>query len=168
MEIVADYHDLCGECPIWDSATSTLYWTDCVGLRFYRFHPSTKHHEMLKSGLEINGYRLNEPGGFVITNNSGIWLWDGAAWALSAKLLATTRQHPASSIFFSISFLIWFVGGCHSTIRPPVAARRHGEQRNSDQLIPGLSVLGMKLAARSVLIVEAFSEFPELENSCDR
>lgn len=78
MDIVADYHDLCGECPIWDGSTQTLYWTDCVGLRFYRFQPSTKRHELLKSGLEINGYRVNEPGGFVITNNSGIWLWDGA------------------------------------------------------------------------------------------
>src|ERR1700685_1586971 len=32
---------------------------------------------MIKSGLEINSYRFNEPGGFVIANNSGIWLWDG-------------------------------------------------------------------------------------------
>ena len=78
VETIADYHDLCGECPIWDAASETLYWTDCAGLRFYKYRPTANRHEMIMSGLEINGYRLNEPGGFVITNNSGIWLWEGA------------------------------------------------------------------------------------------
>ena len=31
------------------------------------------------TGLEINGFRLNESGGFAITNNHGIWLWHGTA-----------------------------------------------------------------------------------------
>jgi len=48
-----------------------------VGQRFYRLQPASRKHEILKEGLEINGYRLNRQGGFVITNNSGIWLWDG-------------------------------------------------------------------------------------------
>ncbi|HLK17485.1 MAG TPA: SMP-30/gluconolactonase/LRE family protein [Bryobacteraceae bacterium] len=78
MEIIADYHDLCGECPIWDPDARTLYWTDCEGFRFYKYLPATRHHEVIKTGLEINGYRVNRPGGFIITNNSGIWLWDGA------------------------------------------------------------------------------------------
>lgn len=85
MDIIADYHDLCGECPIWDHDTATLYWTDCVGLRFYRYQPGSGKHELLKSGLEVNGFRLNRPGGFVITNSSGIWLWDGAD---TTKLIA--------------------------------------------------------------------------------
>ena len=34
-------------------------------------------HEILKEQLEINGYRLNRQGCLVITNNKGIWLWDG-------------------------------------------------------------------------------------------
>jgi sugar lactone lactonase YvrE len=78
MEVIADYQDLCGECPVWDPGTATLYWTDAVGLRFYRFHLATGRHEIVKEGLEINGFRLNHGGGFIITNNSGIWLWDGA------------------------------------------------------------------------------------------
>jgi sugar lactone lactonase YvrE len=77
LNIVADYQDLCGECPVWDPQTEALYWTDCVGQRFYRFQQASSKHEILKQGLEINGYRLNRQGGFVITNNSGIWLWDG-------------------------------------------------------------------------------------------
>ena len=76
LAVLADYGDLCGECPIWDWRSSTLYWTDCVGRHFYRY--SAGQHRILKEGLEINGFRLNRPGGFVIVNNSGIWLWDGA------------------------------------------------------------------------------------------
>ena len=46
--------------------------------RFYRYDHASKQHEVLKHGLEIAGYALNQPGGFVIANSGGIWLWDGA------------------------------------------------------------------------------------------
>jgi sugar lactone lactonase YvrE len=85
VDIIADYNDLCGECPVWDPDAGVLYWTDSVGLRFYRYDPRTGKHEIVKSGLEINGFRLNRSGGFVIANNSGIWFWDGAQ---NPKLIA--------------------------------------------------------------------------------
>jgi len=78
LAVIADYGDLCGENPLWDERTRSLYWTDCVGLKFYRYHPATGKHELMKDGLETNGAAFNQPGGFVISNNSGIWLWDGA------------------------------------------------------------------------------------------
>lgn len=77
LEVVADYGDLCGEAPLWDPDARILYWSDCVGLKFYRYHPASKKHKLVKQGLEINGVAVNRPGGFVITNNSGIWRWDG-------------------------------------------------------------------------------------------
>src|ERR1700719_4609565 len=40
-EIVADFGDLNGEAPVWDPDTGTLFWTDCVGLKFCRFQPQT-------------------------------------------------------------------------------------------------------------------------------
>jgi sugar lactone lactonase YvrE len=76
--VVADYGDLCGEAPLWDPESRALYWCDSVGRKFYRYHPSSGKHELVKDGVEVNGLALNRPGGFVITNNSGIWLWDGA------------------------------------------------------------------------------------------
>ncbi len=76
LEIIANYNDLCGECPAWDGVQEQLYWTDCVGLRFYRYDWSTGTHEIVQQGLEINGFVLNEPNGFIITNNSGIWSWE--------------------------------------------------------------------------------------------
>src|SRR5260370_42540270 len=85
METIADYQDLCGECPIWDPATATLYWTDCVSQRFYRYRPETGTHEIVKQGLELNGFRLNEGGGTVFTHNSAIRPWDGGA---SVRMIA--------------------------------------------------------------------------------
>ncbi len=78
LTVIADYGDLCGEGPVWDPDTSTLFWTDCVGLKFYSYHEPSRKHRLLKKDLEINGCALNQSGGFVIANNSGIWFWDGA------------------------------------------------------------------------------------------
>lgn len=78
ISILADFGDLCGECPVWDDRAACLFWTDIAGSRFYRYRPSVNRAEILWEGLPISGFRLNHPGGFVITNSQGIWLWDGA------------------------------------------------------------------------------------------
>ena len=78
VSVVADYRDLCGEGPVWDPDSGCLYWTDIDGQRFYRYDHVNDQHEVVKHGLEIAGYALNQPGGFVIANSDGIWLWDGA------------------------------------------------------------------------------------------
>jgi sugar lactone lactonase YvrE len=88
MDVIVDCGDLCGEGPIWDVERQQLYWTDCVGLKFYRYDWRTQRHEQLKDGLEINGFALNHDGGFVVSNNSGIWLWDeGSGVALVADFV---------------------------------------------------------------------------------
>jgi sugar lactone lactonase YvrE len=78
VRVIADYGDLCGEGPLWDADTTYLYWTDIEGQRFYRYHQPSDTHEIVKEGLQITGYSLNRPGGFVVANRYGIWLWDGA------------------------------------------------------------------------------------------
>jgi D-xylonolactonase len=78
LSIVADYKDRCGEGPIWDVDHNRLYWTDCLGLRFYRYDWSSKKHEIVTEGFEIKGYALNQNGGFVVSNTTGIWSWDGS------------------------------------------------------------------------------------------
>lgn len=81
---VANFGDLCGESPVWDAHTATLYWTDCTGLKFHRYHPATGRAETMQTGVEINGFRRNRPGGFVVTNNSGLWLWDGVSQGMTS------------------------------------------------------------------------------------
>lgn len=77
VSVVADYQNLCGECPVWNHADGTLDWIDCVGLKFFRLHWATRQHSLLKQDLAINGFRRNRRGGYVITNNEGVWHWDG-------------------------------------------------------------------------------------------
>jgi sugar lactone lactonase YvrE len=77
IRIVADYGDLCGEGPLWDEISGSLYWIDATGQKFYRYHPMSCRSEILREGLEIYGFAFADSKNFVITNTSGIWLWDG-------------------------------------------------------------------------------------------
>ena len=86
MEVIADYQDLCGECPVWDPLTSSLYWTDNTGNRFYYYQPATGVHKILKESFQVCGFRMNAGGGFTLINHSGVWLWDGAG---EPRLLAS-------------------------------------------------------------------------------
>ena len=76
IEIVADYGDLCGEGPLWDDQKQILYWTDIDGKKFYRYFWNERRHELVHDGFQVNGSTMQESRGFVVTNSSGIWLWD--------------------------------------------------------------------------------------------
>lgn len=77
FEPIADYQDLCGEGPLWDSTRQLLFWTDLAGHRFYCYDWAQKRSAVLRTGLEICGFALNETGGFVMVNSGGLWTWDG-------------------------------------------------------------------------------------------
>ncbi len=79
LTVLADYGDLCGEGPVWDPDGQLLYWTDVTGKKFYRCTWPDRRHRLAHSGLQVNAFRLNRAGGFVIGNPDGIWLWDGAS-----------------------------------------------------------------------------------------
>jgi sugar lactone lactonase YvrE len=76
IHVIADYGDLCGEGPLWDKREQALYWTDLARRRFYRYKWSDGRSEILSEKMQVSSYAFNEPGGFVVTNISGIWLWD--------------------------------------------------------------------------------------------
>ncbi len=78
VQIAKDSGDRCGENPIWNETTGCVYWTDQGGLRLHSFEPNSCEYRLLRSNLQINGFRFNHAGGFVMTNDSGVWLWDGA------------------------------------------------------------------------------------------
>jgi sugar lactone lactonase YvrE len=75
IQVVADYGDLCGEGPLWDDQKQILYWTDIDGKRTYRFLWNERRHELLHDGFQVNGWCLQQTGGFVVTNSNGIWIW---------------------------------------------------------------------------------------------
>ncbi len=77
VTILADYGDLCGECPVWDSSESVLEWIDQTGQKFYRLDWPSRRHRVVAHNVAISGFRRNRSGGYVIANSQGIWHWDG-------------------------------------------------------------------------------------------
>jgi sugar lactone lactonase YvrE len=77
FEVIADYQDLCGEGPLWNQDEQALYWTDIARRRFYRYIWPDRRSEIVSERMQVSSYAFNEPGGFVVTNLTGIWLWDG-------------------------------------------------------------------------------------------
>ncbi len=76
IDIIADYGDFCGEGPLWNNREQALYWTDLARRRFYRYKWSDRRSEIVSESMQVSSYAFNEPGGFVVTNITGIWLWD--------------------------------------------------------------------------------------------
>lgn len=74
-EIIADDGNLCGEGPLWDEGERALYWTDITGHRFFRYLWDDRRREVLSDGFQVGGFSRQSDGGFVVTNNQGIWLW---------------------------------------------------------------------------------------------
>ncbi|HEY7354559.1 MAG TPA: SMP-30/gluconolactonase/LRE family protein [Terriglobales bacterium] len=76
IKVIADYGDLCGEGPLWDYEKQILYWTDIDGKKFYRFFWNERRHELVHDGFQVNGFAMQQNGGFVVTNSKGVWLWN--------------------------------------------------------------------------------------------
>ncbi len=74
---IADYGDLCGECPVWDQGQGALEWIDQVGQKFYRLDWPSRQHRIVTREVAMNGFRRNRSGGYVIATSQGIWHWDG-------------------------------------------------------------------------------------------
>lgn len=75
MEVIANDGNLCGEGPHWDEREQALYWTDIDGSCFYRFLWRENRYERLHQGFTVNGFCLQDDGGFLTTSSEGAWLW---------------------------------------------------------------------------------------------
>jgi sugar lactone lactonase YvrE len=75
IEIIADDGNLCGEGPLWDERDEALYWTDITGRKLYRYLWREQRREQVSDGFQVGGFSRQENGGYVVTNNDGIWLW---------------------------------------------------------------------------------------------
>jgi len=75
--VVIDDGNLCGEAPLWDATQQKLYWTDCIGCKFYTYDWKSKRREVLLENFEVTGCALDQSGGFSFANSAGIWCWNG-------------------------------------------------------------------------------------------
>jgi sugar lactone lactonase YvrE len=78
IEIIADDGNLCGEGPLWDEREEALYWTDITGRKLFRYLWRERRRELVSEGFQVSGFSRQEDGGFLVTNNDGIWLWGPA------------------------------------------------------------------------------------------
>jgi sugar lactone lactonase YvrE len=99
-KVLVGCSDLCGESPIWDVVDQQLYWTDCVGLKIHQYDWPRRRHERLGQGWEVNSFTFHAGGGFVVANNSGLWLWSGSG---APYLIADTVEGIKSPLNDSIA-----------------------------------------------------------------
>lgn len=76
FDVIADYHDICGEGPLWTKEEQALYWTDLARRRLYRYVWPHRRAEIVSEKMQVSGFAFNEGGALVVTNLTGIWLWD--------------------------------------------------------------------------------------------
>ena len=85
--------DLLGECPLWDRATRTLFWTDIPGKALKSWHPATGEHRTWLMPDEVGSFALRGRGGALLAMRSGFALFDFATRELRAQVqrLATAK-----------------------------------------------------------------------------
>jgi D-xylonolactonase len=77
--VLADEPDDCGESPLWDVRSSSLYWIDIVGRRISRYDWPSRSIKTIGTDIDVSGVALNESGGLVMVASDGVWLWDDRA-----------------------------------------------------------------------------------------
>jgi sugar lactone lactonase YvrE len=65
-EIIADYHCLIGENPLWHPMERRLYWNDIPRGALYRYDPITGQHEQCHSGEAIGGFTIQADGALLL------------------------------------------------------------------------------------------------------
>ena len=70
-EIVADYHNLLGEGPLWHPRERMLYWLDILGGKIFRFDPGSGEHEVFWQGDITAGFTFQSDGSLLLFMERG-------------------------------------------------------------------------------------------------
>ena len=65
-ELIADYHCVTGEGPLWHPKESRLYWADIPEGRLFRYNPFTRVHEQIYDGRVVGGYTIQADGSLLL------------------------------------------------------------------------------------------------------
>ena len=78
MEMIANYHCVTGEGPIWHSDEKKLYWLDIPAGSIFRYDPFTNAHEKVYTGPQIGGITIQADGNLLLFMEKGaVAIWDG-------------------------------------------------------------------------------------------
>ncbi|HEO72457.1 MAG TPA: SMP-30/gluconolactonase/LRE family protein [Candidatus Hydrogenedentes bacterium] len=65
-ELIADYHCICGEGPLWHPDEKRLYWVDIDPGCLFRYSPATGKHEQCIEGESIGGFTIQADGALLL------------------------------------------------------------------------------------------------------
>ncbi len=71
LENVCSLNLICGEGPVWDTATNQLYFTDCMDSKIFSFSPEQGSCALLKEDMQSASITLHENGGFMVCGKEG-------------------------------------------------------------------------------------------------
>jgi len=66
IELIANYHCMCGENPLWDDRRQCLFWTDIPTGRLFCFDHASGRHAPIHSGEPVGGFTLQENGALIL------------------------------------------------------------------------------------------------------
>jgi len=87
-ELIADYHCVCGEGPLWHPIEKRLYWADIATARMFRYDPATGHHEQFYEGEPLGGFTFQADGSLLLFGAGGsVRTWhDGVETTIIAEI----------------------------------------------------------------------------------
>ncbi len=75
-EIIADYHNECGECPLWHPQEKKFYWCDIPAGRLFRYDPVAGDPECVWAGEIFGGFTFQADGSLLMFMDRGaVRIW---------------------------------------------------------------------------------------------
>lgn len=75
-ELVADYHCVTGEGPLWHPMEKRLYWSDIPQGRIFRLNPYTRVHQQIYDGRVVGGFTIQRDGSLLLfMDRCSIAIW---------------------------------------------------------------------------------------------
>lgn len=75
-ELIAQYHCLCGEGPLYDPTRDCVFWTDIDSGRMFRIDCSTLQHRQIYQGEMVGGFTLQPDGQLILFRVKDITLFN--------------------------------------------------------------------------------------------
>jgi D-xylonolactonase len=92
-EVLANYHCVTGEGPLWHPDEQALYWTDIPNGRLFRWDRATGEHAPVYDGPQVGGMTLQDDGSLLLFREKGnIAIWRDGTETEIVELIPEERE----------------------------------------------------------------------------